>query len=89
MDQERRREMRTEEIKRIAHDAALEAIDTYREQDDTLRWARAQIKAQEERQAMWLKIRDSVLGQIILYATIGIGIAIWKAVTAQVKGQGQ
>ncbi len=86
-DGERRRELRTYEIRRIAQEAAEEAIETYRQSDPLLLWASARMGADAERRAMWKKIRESVLGQIVLYAVVGLGWAVWHFVTTKAKNE--
>lgn len=77
------------EVRAIAREAgreaAVEALEHYRKEDDTWRWARDQIQRELDRRAMWKKVRDSVLGQVVLYVTIGLGYAIWTAVKRELS----
>lgn len=69
-----------EELRAVVHEAVREALIAYlpaASHQDHHDWVESQIAQQRERQASWLRVRESVAGWMIIGVLGAIGAAIW------------
>ena len=74
-------------VEKTVRDAIRKELGDTRERTEVMVWVKLQMQQAEERREMIAKVKTSLLGQIVIWITVGVGFAVWTAIQKQILKQ--